>query len=42
MERFVKKGKMSKLLARTPVSLILEGKTALIGAAAVAVEGEQP
>ena len=38
MERFTKKGKLSKLLARTPVSLILEEKTALLGAAAVAVD----
>ncbi|UCD64683.1 MAG: glucokinase [Candidatus Zixiibacteriota bacterium] len=38
MERFVKKGKLASLLSDIPVSLIIEEKTALIGAAAVAAE----
>ncbi|MEW6051151.1 MAG: glucokinase [Candidatus Zixiibacteriota bacterium] len=37
MERFVKRGKMEALLARMPVGVIIEEKTALLGAAAVAV-----
>ncbi len=38
MERFAKKGKMTRLLAKMPVSLIIESKTALIGAAGLALE----
>lgn len=42
MERFVKRGKMESLLTRIPVRLIIEDKTALLGAAAVALRlGEQ-
>ncbi|MBK7143222.1 MAG: glucokinase [bacterium] len=37
MERFVKRGKMESLLARMPVSIIIEEKTALIGAGTVAL-----
>jgi glucokinase len=37
MERFVKKGKMETLLAKMPVGIIIEEKTALLGAAAVAL-----
>ena len=37
MERFVKGGKMESLLTRIPVRLIIEDKTALLGAAAVAL-----
>ena len=37
MERFVKKGKMASLLARVPVGLIIDDKTALLGAGSVAV-----
>lgn len=36
MERFVKRGKMEGILARMPVGVIIEERTALIGAAAVA------
>ena len=38
MERFVKKGKMASLLSNIPVGLIIEEKTALLGAASVAVD----
>jgi glucokinase len=38
MERFVKNGKMVRILARMPVRLIIENKTALIGAASLALE----
>ncbi|MFQ5454428.1 MAG: glucokinase [Candidatus Zixiibacteriota bacterium] len=38
MERFVKKGKMGKLLEKIPVKLIIENKTALLGAAGVALD----
>lgn len=33
MDRFVKNGKMAKILSRIPVALIIEEKTALLGAA---------
>jgi glucokinase len=33
MERFVKRGKMESMLAKMPVGIIIEDKTALIGAA---------
>lgn len=36
MERFIKKGKMATHLARIPVGLILDDKTALLGAGSVA------
>ena len=36
MERFVQKGKMETFLSRMPVSLIIEDKTALIGAGVIA------
>lgn len=38
MQRFVKKGKMERLLADMPVRVIIEDRAALIGAAAVARE----
>ncbi len=38
MERFVKPGKMAALLEKIPVSLIIDDKTALLGAAALALE----
>ena len=38
MERFVKKGKMQAFLDKVPVNLIIDEKTALLGAAAVALE----
>ncbi|MCK4574755.1 MAG: glucokinase [candidate division Zixibacteria bacterium] len=38
MERFVKKGKMGSLLADMPVGLIIEDRTALLGAASIAME----
>lgn len=38
MERFVKKGKMGSLLSNVPVGLIIDDKTALLGAASVAAE----
>ncbi len=37
MERFIKRGKMESLLARMPVSIVIEEKTALIGAGTVAL-----
>ncbi|MBU0983262.1 MAG: glucokinase [candidate division Zixibacteria bacterium] len=37
MQRFVKKGKMELLLERMPVGIIIEEKTALMGAAALAL-----
>ncbi len=37
MQRFVKQGKMESLLARMPVSIIIEEKTALIGAGTLAL-----
>lgn len=39
LERFIKKGKMEALLARIPVGIIIEERTPLIGAAAVALRG---
>ena len=38
MEHFVKAGKMSSLLEATPVKLIIDDKTALLGAASLALE----
>ncbi len=38
MERFIKKGKMESLLTNMPVGVIIEEKTALMGAAAVALK----
>ncbi len=38
MERFVKKGKMQAFLDKVPVNLIIDEKTALLGAAALALE----
>jgi glucokinase len=38
MERFIKKGKMASLLANVPVGLIIDDKTALLGAASVAAD----
>lgn len=38
MERFVKKGKMESLLEQIPVSLIIDDNTALLGAAAIALD----
>ncbi|MDF1545835.1 MAG: glucokinase [bacterium] len=38
MDRFVKPGKMSDLLEKIPVRLIIDDKTALLGAAALALE----
>ena len=35
MERFIKKGKMEKLLSNIPVRLVIEDRAALIGAAAI-------
>jgi len=37
MERFVRRGKMESVLARMPVGVVIEEKTALIGAATVAL-----
>jgi glucokinase len=37
MQRFIKRGKMESLLARMPVSIIIEEKTALMGAGTVAL-----
>ena len=37
MERFVKRGKMEALLAKMPVGVIIEEKTALLGAGSVAL-----
>ncbi len=38
MERFAKKGKMASLLSNIPVGLIIDDKTALLGAASIASE----
>ncbi len=38
MERFIKKGKMENLLEKMPVSLIIDEKTALLGAASFALK----
>ena len=38
MERFVKRGKMEAMLARMPVSVIIEAKTALIGASGIVMD----
>jgi glucokinase len=38
MERFIKRGKMERLLSRIPVGVIIEEKTALIGAAGLALD----
>ncbi len=38
MERFAKKGKMESLLGNVPVSLIIDEKTALLGAASIAAK----
>jgi len=38
MERFIKKGKMEKLLSNMPVRLVIEDRAPLIGAAAIARE----
>jgi len=35
MERFIKRGKMETMLARIPVGIIIEEKTALLGAASI-------
>ena len=35
MKRFVKKGKMEQLLSNMPVGIIIDEKTALLGAAGV-------
>ena len=37
MERFVKRGKMERLLTNVPVGIIIEERTALLGAAKVAL-----
>jgi glucokinase len=37
MERFIKRGKMEALLAKMPIGIIIEEKTALIGAGSVAL-----
>jgi len=36
MERFLKRGKMNVLLSKIPISLIIDDKTALLGAASIA------
>lgn len=38
MDRFVQRGKMASILARIPVNVIIEDKTALIGAGTIAYE----
>jgi glucokinase len=38
MERFVKKGKMGSLLSNMSVKLIVDEKTALLGAASIAAD----
>jgi glucokinase len=38
MDRFVKKGKMGKLLGNVPVGLIIDEKAALLGAASIAAD----